>query len=338
MKPSRIMGYAAMSKGENLQPFDYIEPELGEHEVRVAITHCGICGSDIQAIEDFYEITHFPLVPGHEIVGHVVDLGSAVTKLQIEDRVGIGWQARCCMKCEWCQSGDVNLCQEVADNGCWTPYGGFSSTIAVDENFAYKLPDGLPSESAAVLMCAGITVFKPLRLYRAEQPQRIGIIGIGGLGHLAIQYAKALGYEVIAISSSPEKKGEAITLGADQFLLADDLDALRRHTYYFDLLLATAQGGADWGNMMDILKKKGKLILVGFPEMTFKSTSLVAHELSIIGSFLGNQNDMREMLSFSQAHSIRPMVELMPMSQVNDAILKIKENKARYRIVLVNEG
>jgi len=337
MNPLTITGYAALATGKPLELFTYAEPELGNQEVRVAITHCGLCSTDIQAIDDFYHITKFPFVPGHEIVGHISEVGKTVSELKEGDRVGIGWQGHACMKCEWCLRGEVNLCQDIVRMATWTPYGGFSSSIAVDAGFAYKLPDSMPSEEAAVLMCAGITVFMPLWSYYSTPSLRIGIIGVGGLGHLAIQYAKAFGYEVTAISSSPSKKEQAIALGADQFIVATDEDALRKVEYYFDLLLCTAHGGVDWESMLEILKKKGKLILVGFPEMTLRPIDLVAHQLSICGSFLGTQAGMREMLSFSQTHGIRPMIELMPMSLINTAIKRLKENKARYRIVLIND-
>jgi len=233
--------------------------------------------------------------------------------------------------------GEVNLCQDIVRTAAWTPYGGFSSSIAVNSGFAYRLPNGMPSEVAAVLMCAGITVFTPLRTYSCSPSVRIGIIGVGGLGHLAIQFAKAFGYEVTAISSSPGKKEEALALGADQFIVAGDEGAMRKVEYYFDLLLCTAHGEIDWESMLEILKKKGKLILVGFPEMTLRPIDLVAHQLSISGSFLGTPGDMREMLFFAQTHDIQPMIELMPMARINKAIERLKENKARYRIVLVND-
>jgi uncharacterized zinc-type alcohol dehydrogenase-like protein len=337
MNPSTIMGYAALATGQPLELFTYTLPKLEDYEVRVAITHCGLCFTDIQAIDDFYHITKFPFVPGHEIVGYVSEVGKTVSELKEGDRVGIGWQGRACMKCEWCLRGEVNLCQDIVRTAAWTPYGGFSSSIAVNSGFAYRLPNGMPSEVAAVLMCAGITVFTPLRTYSCSPSVRIGIIGVGGLGHLAIQFAKAFGYEVTAISSSPGKKEEALALGADQFIVAGDEGAMRKVEYYFDLLLCTAHGEIDWESMLEILKKKGKLILVGFPEMTLRPIDLVAHQLSISGSFLGTPGDMREMLFFAQTHDIQPMIELMPMARINKAIERLKENKARYRIVLVND-
>jgi uncharacterized zinc-type alcohol dehydrogenase-like protein len=337
MISSTVTGYAALRKGQSLNPFTYEIPDLGGQEVRIAISHCGLCFTDIQAIDDFYHITKFPFVPGHEIVGYVSEVGEAISDLKVGDRVGIGWQGRACMHCEWCLQGEVNLCQHIVRDAVWTPYGGFSSSITADARFTYRLPEGMPSEVAAVLMCAGITVYSPLKMHASAASRKLGIIGVGGLGHLAIQYAKAFGYEVTAISSSPGKKAEALAFGADHFIVVGDENAMQKVEYYFDLLLGTAHGEVDWESLLETLKKKGRLILVGFPEMTLRPIDLVAHELSISGSFLGTPEGMREMLSFSQMHGIQPMVELMPMAQINTAVQRLKENKARYRIVLFND-
>jgi D-arabinose 1-dehydrogenase-like Zn-dependent alcohol dehydrogenase len=196
----------------------------------------------------------------------------------------------------------------------------------------------MPSEVAAVLLCAGIAVYNPLRLYAKQSAQKIGIIGIGGLGHLAIQFAHALGYEVTVISSSPTKKEEALAFGADHFVASDDKDSFRKLEFNFDLLLCTAHGNINWEWLLTILKKRGKMVLVGFPDVALNSTDLVVHELSIIGSFLSNRATMREMLLFAQAHRIKPWIELMPMSKINEAVERVKQNKSRYRIVLINDG
>ena len=337
MTPSTILGYATRAVGQPLEPFTYEPPKLGVHDVRVSVTHCGVCHTDIHAIDDYYGITTFPFVPGHEIVGYVAAVGHEASGLKEGDRVGIGWQGRSCMQCEWCLQGEEQLCRDIVPSGTWVPYGGFSSSVLVDSRFAYPLPDAMPSEVAAVLMCAGITVYSPLRSYAAQPAQKIGIIGVGGLGHLALQFARALGYEVTAISSSPEKKEQALAFGADHFIVSDDQTSLRQVVFGFDLLLCTTHGKINWEALLNTLKKNGRLVLLGFPDVALNSTDLVAHQLSITGSFLGNRATMREMLSFAQVHGITPAVELMPMSQVNEAIRRVKENKARYRIVLVND-
>jgi uncharacterized zinc-type alcohol dehydrogenase-like protein len=334
---ARVSGYAAKAVGQPLEPFTFEPPKLGEHDVRVSVTHCGLCQSDIHAIDNYYGITTYPFVPGHEVVGYVSEVGGVVSDLKEGDRVGIGWQGRSCMNCEWCLKGEEQLCMDIVSSGTWVPFGGFSSSIIVDSRFAYPLPDALSSEVAAVLMCAGVAVYSPLRSYAKRPAQKIGVIGVGGLGHLALQFAHALGHDVTAISSSPEKKQEALVFGADHFMSSDDQISLEQAEFSFDLLLCTAHGKINWEALLQILKKNGLLVLVGFPDVSFNSTDLVAHQLSITGSFLGNRATMREMLSFAQEHNIMPKVELMPMTEVNKAIQKVRDKKARYRIVLFNE-
>jgi uncharacterized zinc-type alcohol dehydrogenase-like protein len=337
MPSSRILGYAARGVGKPLEAFTFESPKLGEHDVRVSVTHCGLCHTDIHAIDNYYGITTYPFVPGHEIVGYVSDVGGAVTDLKKGDRVGIGWQGRSCMKCEWCLQGEEQLCTDIVAAGTWVPFGGFSSSVLVDSRFAYPLPDAMPSEVAAVLMCAGVAVYSPLKKHTKRPGQKIGVIGVGGLGHLALQFAHALDYEVTAISSSSKKKQQALAFGADHFIASDDQTSLQQAEFGFDLLLCTASGRINWEPLLNTLKKNGTLVVVGFPDVSFNSTDLVAHQLSITGSFLGNRATMREMLSFAQEHRIMPKVEVMPMSEVNEAIRKVKDNKARYRIVLFND-
>lgn len=334
---SLVHGYAAKTKGGRLEPFAYEPPELKEHEVRVAVTHCGLCYSDLQAIDDDYGITNYPFVPGHEIVGVVSEVGPRVTEVTKGARVGIGWQARSCGRCEYCVRGENNLCEEFVDDGVWTPYGGFASSVSVDERFAFPLPQDLRSEHAAVLLCAGLSTYAPLRAYGAGPGTRVGVIGVGGTGHLALQFAHALGSEVTAFSSSPAKADEARAFGADHFVRVDDEDALKKLVLSLDLVLYTSHGSLDWTRVIYTLRNHGRLVLIGFPEanVSFDALETVAHEYSITGSFLGSRAAMREMLSFAQDRGVRPQVELMPMSAANEALETLKENRARYRIVLV---
>lgn len=335
--PPTIHGYVGMARGKPLKLHTFNAPELGEYDVRVSVTHCGVCHTDISAIDDYYGITNYPFVPGHEVVGYVSAVGRAVSGFKEGDRVGVGWQGRSCMKCEWCLRGEEQLCMDIVKSATWDPYGGFSSSIIADSRFTYQLPQAMRPEVAAVLLCAGVSVYSPLRNYAKDSALKIGIIGVGGLGHIALQFAHALGCEVTAISSSPKKKEEALALGADHFIDSNDGDSLRRVEFEFDLLICTASGGVNWVSLLETLKKKGRMVLVGFPNIAFKPVDLVAHELSITGSFIGNRETMKETLTFAQSHSITPKVELMPMSRVNEALQRVKENKARYRIVLVNE-
>lgn len=331
---STTIGWAALGKGQALEPHAFPVPVLGDNDIRVRVSHCGVCFTDIQAIDDFYGITAFPFVPGHEIVGYVEAIGDGVTELKEGDRVGVGWQGRSCGQCEWCALGEEHLCRDIADAGTWERHGGFGETVTVDAAFAYPLPTALRSELAAVLMCAGVSVYAPLRRYASEANGRIAIFGIGGLGHLAVQFAHALGYEVTAFSSSPAKEHEALGFGADRFVVVGERDRMRPFDYAFDVALCTAHGAFDWEEVMDTVVKRGRLVLIGFPDMSLDPTDLVAHELSISGSFIGNHATMREMLSFATAHDIAPQVEHLPMSQVNEAIERLKANQVRYRMVL----
>jgi uncharacterized zinc-type alcohol dehydrogenase-like protein len=336
MSATKVLGYAAKAIGQPLEPFEYAPPQLGEHDVRVSVTHCGVCHTDLHAIDNYYGVVDFPFVPGHEIVGHVSELGPAVSGLKEGDRVGIGWLGRSCGKCEWCLKGEEQLCVDIVPSGTWVPYGGFSTSVLADHRFVYPLPPAMPPQVAAVLMCAGVTVYSPLQAHTAGPALKIGVVGVGGLGHLAIQFAHALGCEVTAISSSPKKREEALAFGADRFMDSNDLAGLRQIDYAFDVLMCTASGGVRWEALLMTLKKRGTLVLLGFPNVSLNSTDLVVHELSITGSFLGSRATMREMLAFAHDHGIAPEIELMPMAQVNEAIQRVRENKARYRIVLVN--
>lgn len=336
MTSKSVTGYAAMTAGQPLVPFSYPPPKLGEHDVRISVTHCGLCYSDIHAIDNFYNDIDYPFVPGHEIVGTVSEVGWDPSGLQAGDRVGVGWQGRSCGECEWCQKGEEQLCRDVITNGVWVPYGGFASSVVADSRFVYPLPESMPAQTACVLLCAGISVYTPLKRYLIPDVRHIGIIGIGGLGHLAVQFAHAMGCHITVLSSSASKREEALSFGADQFACTGDKAGLKRMAQSLDLLLCTAQGELPWERLLEALKIRGKLVLVGFPHVAFNPTDLVAHELTLQGSFVGNRATMREMLAFARRHQITPQTETIPMSRVNDAIALVRQNKARYRIVLEN--
>ncbi len=333
-----VHGYAAKTQGAALEPFAYEPRKLKDTEVRVDVTHCGLCYSDVQGIEDHYGISTFPFVPGHEIVGRVSEVGPAVLDLEVGDRVGIGWQGRSCMTCEQCLRGDVHLCRDIDTCGVWYPYGGFSTSVPVEERFAFRLPEALADEHAAALMCAGMTVYNALRPMATASSRKVGIVGVGGLGHLAIQFAHVLGCEVTALSTSSSKREEALGFGADRFVLLGDRDEMKKLGTSLDLILYTGSAQVDWTRLILSLRWKGRLVMAGFTPVpvSFDPLELIARELTIQGSFLSRPEVTREMLAFAQAHGIQPRVELLPMDRVNDAIQRLRENRARYRIVLVN--
>lgn len=334
----KVHCYAAMAEKQPLEKFQYEARELGDFDVEVAITHCGICYSDVHMIDNDGGFSTYPFVPGHEIVGHVSKVGSKVATLKEGDRIGIGWQSGACMNCEWCLRGEENLCVDVMKHPTWSPYGGFATSIVVDSRFAFPIPENLASEDVGPLLCGGITVYFPLRNHGIRPWMKVGIIGFGGLGHLAVQFASAFGCDVTVFSSTPAKEKEVRAYGANHFIASKDTTTLQKMARNFDFLLSTVHGDLDWNAYLTTLKPNGKLCVVGLPAsaITIHPLSLIFGQVTVCGSVIGGRPAIREMLEFSARHGIKAKTEVMPMSEVNQAIARLKENKARYRIVLKN--
>lgn len=332
--PTSIDAFAAFEAGAALAPHTYEPDALGPHEVEIAITHCGICHSDLHLIDNDWRNSEYPLVPGHEIIGQVSAKGDLVSDLRVGDRVGVGWQAGSCHTCEWCIRGDENLCDRMQATCNGRP-GGFAERIRLDGRFAFRIPDSLTSEVAAPLLCGGITVYSPLR--RHARPQsRVGVIGIGGLGHLAIRFARALGCEVTAYSSSPTKEAEARAHGAHHFVSSVDDRALKVQAKSQDLIVSTVYAALDWRRYINALRPDGVLAFVGaLPEpVSVPTPMLLSERRSITGSPIGGRVAMREMLDFAARHQIGAQVEVLPMTDVNAAIARLRRNDVRYRFVL----
>jgi len=334
-------GYAAFEENGILRPFEYPLKKLGPQDVEITITHCGICHSDLHAIQNDWKITKFPVVPGHEIIGTIKSVGSEV-RLKPGARVGVGPQVNCCGKCDDCKNGKKQLCQKLVAvyngqdyDGNWT-YGGFSDRLIVNHRFVHHIPESLPSEVAAPLLCAGITVFSPLKLW-TKPKDRVGIIGIGGLGHLAIQFAKAMGLETVAISSSPDKESFCKELGADHFVNSNDKNSMNKLRRSLDFILCCIAGSdLSQSNYLTLLKSDGKLCLVGVPEGTMQIMpfQLITRRVSICGSQLGSPEEVVEMLELAAKHKIVAKIEVFPMSEVNTALKKVEKNQVRFRCVL----
>ncbi|MCH7624224.1 MAG: NAD(P)-dependent alcohol dehydrogenase, partial [Nitrospinae bacterium] len=316
-----IRGYAAKKPNGLLEPFQYDPKPLERHEVEVKISHCGICYSDIHLIDNDWGITDFPFVPGHEIVGTVTALGAEVQGLDKGQRVGIGWQRSACLKCEYCLRGFENLCSQLKDT-CVGNHGGFAEAIRIDHRFAFPLPDGLESEYAAPLLCAGVTVYSPLVYYKVRPSMKVGVIGIGGLGHLALQFASKMGCEVTAFSSTPEKESEARGLGAHHFVYDNDSQTMEKVASTQDFILATVNADLNWESYVDALRPGGRLCFVGVPKeaISIPVFSLIVGRNSICGSPIGSRTDIREMLDFAVLNDIKPCTETIPMSRVNEGI------------------
>jgi len=332
-----IHGLAVHAAGAQLLPYKYNPGDLAENEVEVKISHCGICHSDIHLIDNDWGISKYPFVPGHEIVGAVTAVGSNVKDRTVGERVGIGWQADSCGICEWCRQGDEHLCANSQPT-CVGRNGGYADRIRVNSRFAVPIPETLESESVAPLLCAGITVYSPLRNHGVRPSSRVGVIGIGGLGHLGLQFAKAFGAEVTAFSTSLDKEAEARELGADHFINSRETGALQKVAQSFDFLLSTVSADQDWQGLIGTLRPKGVLCVVGVPPspMAIQAFSLIGQQRAVSGSPTGSPRDLHEMLDVAARHGVKAMTQKFAMSKANEAIVKVKKNQVRYRAVLAN--
>lgn len=337
MSDLEIRGLAVHAAGAQLVPYKYDPGTIKPNEVEVRISHCGVCHSDVHLIDNDWGLSRYPFIPGHEIVGTVSAIGSDVRDRQVGERVGIGWQADSCGICEWCRQGDEHLCA-LAQPTCVGRSGGYADAIRVNSRFAIPVPEGMESEGVAPLLCGGITVYSPLRNHGVGPASRVGVIGIGGLGHMGIQFAKAFGAEVTALSTSKEKEPEARELGADHFINTRDGASVKKMAGSFDLLLSTVSADQEWQAYVNSLRPKGTLCLVGVPPspVAIQAFSLIGQQRSISGSPTGSPRDLHEMLRVASHHDIKAVTERFPMSKANDAIAKVKKSKVRYRAVLAN--
>jgi len=337
MPSSEIHGLAVHAAGAQLVPYRYEPGDLKTNDVEVKISHCGVCHSDIHLIDNDWGISKFPFIPGHEIVGTVTAVGSLVRDLTLGQRVGIGWQADSCGICEWCRQGDEHLCA-AAQPTCVGRNGGYADSVRVNSRFAIPVPEPLESEHVGPLLCGGITVYSPMRNHGANPSSRVGVIGIGGLGHLGLQFAKAFGAEVTAFSTSIDKEAEAKELGADHFVNTRDNGALKKLAGSFDLLLSTVGADQDWQALVNCLRPKGTLCVVGVPPspISIHAFPLIAGQRSISGSNTGSPRDLHQMLDVAARHGIKAITERFSMAKANEVLVKVKKNQVRYRAVLAN--
>ncbi len=331
-----INAWAALKPKGKLEPFTYEEGPLGPFEVEIDVTHCGICHSDVHLVDNNWGTDSYPMVPGHEIVGKVRALGSQVTGLEKGVRVGVGWQCGSCMRCEWCETGEENLCAENRATASGH-FGGFAEKVRVDHRFAFPIPAKLKSEHAAPLLCGGVTVYSPLRRFWKNPNMKVGVIGIGGLGHLAVQFAQEMGCDVTAFSTSANKEPEARAFGARRFVDTSKKGALTAVAGSLDLILNTVHQNLDWPSYLDALRPNGRLVFLGSPseDLKISGSQLLGGQKGIVGSVIGGRPVIQEMLEFAANHGVKAKTESMPMAQANEALDKVRKNQARYRIVLV---
>ncbi|HVV17429.1 MAG TPA: NAD(P)-dependent alcohol dehydrogenase [Polyangia bacterium] len=330
-----IRAQAALAKGGALEPFAYDPAPLGPHDIEIEVSHCGLCHSDIHLIDDGWGRSKFPQVPGHEIVGKVAAAGDLVTHVKVGDRVGVGWQRSACLECDLCISGQENLCPKQQAT-CMGHHGGLADRIRIDGRFAFLLPAELDSAVAAPLLCGGVTVFSPMRRFGIGATSRVAVIGIGGLGHMALLMLRALGADTTAFSTTPDKRAEALAMGANDFSSSTDPKELRRHFGRFDLILSTVHARLDWTTYLQTLRANGSLCLLGIPPgvVQFPPSLLITGQRSITGSDIGSRSLIREMLEFVTRHKIAPQIQHLPMSEANAGLTRLRANQVRYRLVL----
>jgi alcohol dehydrogenase (NADP+) len=337
-------GYAAAAVKVPLAPFTFERREPGPLDVVIAIKYCGICHSDIHQARDEWGGSRFPMVPGHEIAGIVERVGSDVTRFEAGDRVGIGCFVDSCGQCDACTRGLEQFCAKKPSftyngterDGVTPTYGGYSERIVVNENYVLRIPDNLPLDAAAPLLCAGITLYSPLRHWNAGPGKNVAIVGLGGLGHIGVKIAHALGADVTVLSQTLRKEADGRRLGADHFYAISDPETFRKLAGTFDLIVNTVSATMDWGALLGLLKIDGTMVLVGLPEhdTPLDAGALIGGRKNLAGSMIGGIAETQEMLDFCGTHDIVADVEVIGFDAVNEAYERVVRSDVRYRFVL----
>ena len=334
-----FQAYAASEAKSELKPFEYEPGALASNEVQIKVETCGICHSDLSMLNNDWGISQFPLVPGHEVIGIVESLGAQVKHLKIGQRVGVGWFSNSCMTCEWCVGGEHNLC-ESTEGIIVGRHGGFADRVRTDATWAIPIPDGINPELAGPLMCGGITVFNPILQFNIKPTDHVGIIGIGGLGHMALKFLHSYGCEVTAFSSNEEKENDAKIFGANHFVNSSDSHSLEKIAGSLDFIISTVNVALDWPSYINVLRPKGRLHIVGavMEPLPIPLFPLLFGQKSVSASPLGSPFTAGIMLEFAARHKIEPLVETYPIDKVNEAMEKLRSGKTRYRLVLKNNN
>jgi uncharacterized zinc-type alcohol dehydrogenase-like protein len=333
-----FQAYAANEKAGRLVPFSYDPGLLKDDQVQIRIEFCGICHSDLSMLNNDWGSTSYPFVPGHEVVGIIEDKGPLVPDLALGQRVGVGWFSRSCLTCESCLGGDQNLCAR-SEGIIVGRHGGFADRVRCHFSWATPVPDAIPPETVGPLFCGGLTVFGPI-FDNVRPVDRVGVIGIGGLGHLAVKFLRAWGCEVTAFSSSTAKTAEALAMGAHRVVGSSDVKKLAELKGYFNFIISTVNVPLDWTAYLNALAPKGKLHFVGavLEPVSFGVFSLLGSNKSISASPLGSIRQMRYLLEFVARHELFPTVEVHKLQDVNVALDELREGKVRYRKVLDCRG
>ena len=337
-------GYATKGPSSPFEPFTFERREPGPHDVLIEILCCGICHSDIHQARDEWGGSIFPMVPGHEIVGRVTRVGSKVTRFTVGDPAGVGCFVDSCRACESCKAGLEQYCDDhlvLTYNGTEkdrkTPtYGGYSSHIVVDEQYTFTIPPQLPLANVAPLLCAGITTYSPLRQFNVGPGQRVGVVGLGGLGHMAVKLAASMGAEVTVLSTSQSKKQDARRLGAHDFVMTNDPKSLDAFANRFDCILDTVSAHHDLNAYLSLLRRDGVMVLVGAPAkpIEVQAFPLILKRRTLAGSVIGGIRETQEMLDYCAAKNITSDIEVIPIQQVEAAYERTIKGDVRYRFVI----
>ncbi|MGH8032443.1 MAG: NAD(P)-dependent alcohol dehydrogenase [Luteimonas sp.] len=337
--------YAAADAASPLGPHSIQRRAPGPRDVLIDIAYCGVCHSDIHQVRDEWGGNSiYPMVPGHEIVGHIAEIGSEVANFKVGDAVGIGCFVDSCRECEQCALGEEQLClqgmtftynsRERASNA--PTYGGYSTRITVDQDYVLRVPAGIPLDRAAPLLCAGITTYSPLRYHGLKAGDKLAVVGLGGLGHMAVKFGVAMGAQVTVLSTSESKRADAIALGAQHFAVTGDKDSFKRLAETFDFIVDTVSAPHDYNAYLSLLKVNGTMVLLGIPDqpVPLAAGSLIMKRRKLGGSLIGGIRETQEMLDFCAEHGIASDIELIDIAQINDAYERMMKGDVHYRFVI----
>ena len=335
--------YKAFDDKNPLKPFEFQRREPGPADVVIDILYCGVCHSDLHSVNGDWGGSNFPLVPGHEIVGRITHLGSAVKKFKVGDAVGVGCFVDSCRTCASCNEGLQQYCEKGATMTYGAPdkksggitQGGYSTKIVCDENYLLRIPESIPLENAAPLLCAGITTYSPLRHWKVTKGQKVAIAGLGGLGHMGVKIAAAMGADVTVLSTSENKREDAMKLGAHHFAVTKNPAQVKELQNSFDLILNTISAAHSYDQYLNFLKRDGTMVLLGLPDpQEVGAFSLVGKRRRLAGSLIGGIQETQEMLDFCAKHNLSADIEMIPMSQINEAYKRLVKNDVHYRFVI----
>lgn len=341
--PSPTLGFAAYDSETPLKSFKFDRRAVGADDVKIKILYSGVCHSDLHTVNGDWGPASYPLVPGHEIVGRVEAVGESVTKFAEGDIIGVGCFVDSCRTCSSCKDGFQQYCETGATFTYGSPdkksggvtQGGYSTQVVVDQNYILKIPKNLPLERVAPLLCAGITTYSPLRHWKVEKGQSVGVAGLGGLGHMAVKFARAMGAKVTVFSTSASKKEDALKLGAHDFAVVKDENDIKRMQGTCDLILNAISANHDYNLYLNFLKRDGTMVLLGLPDpQPVSSFNLVRKRRSLAGSLIGGIPETQEMLDFCGKHEIAADVEVIAMDQINDAYKRMVKGDVYYRFVI----